>query len=208
MVFGSHDSHIYCTDTSGRLEWKVKVDSPVYSTPFVFHLPQHTQDLQEMVIHSDNSTHQTKCCQGNIIENFQDCDPHSECIQMTANNMDAVAGNYNNNSQPVLSMVGNEKCENLKQKQTRQSTTETIRFPETNVIEEHMDLVAVCSTRGTLYVLTLASGAVLKTHQFAGETFSSPVVLASEGGFVVVIGCRDDYVYCVRFSQQATIPRR
>ena len=203
MVFGSHDSHIYCTETSGRLQWKVKVDSPVYSTPFVFRLSQHKQDLREIVIHSESTGHRTKLCQDNITENPQNCDLHSECIHVTANNVDAVAGYYKNNSQ---SLVGDE-CENVKQKHTRQS--ETIIVPETNctdVVETHTDLVAVCSTRGMLYVLTLASGAVLGTHQFAGETFSSPVVLASEGSFIVVVGCRDDYVYCVRFSRQAMIP--
>ena len=157
-----------------------------------------------MVVHSESTEHRTNFCQDNRTENFQDCDSHSDCIHATANNTDAT--NYKNNSQSV----GDEKCEDVEQKHTRQSTTETIVVPETNcaeVVEAHTDLVAVCSTRGMLYVLTLASGAVLGTHQFAGEIFSSPIVLASEGGFVVVVGCRDDYVYCVRFSRQTMIPQ-
>ena len=161
-----------------------------------------------MVVHSKSTEHRTNFCQDNRTENFQDCDSHSEFIHTTANNVDAVAGYYKINSQ---SLFGDEKCENVKQKHTRLLITETIVVPETNcteVVEAHTDLVAVCSTRGTLYVLALSSGAVLGTHQFAGETFSSPVVLASGGGFVVVVGCRDDYVYCVRFSRQTMIPQR
>ena len=209
MAFGSHDSHIYCTDTNGRLQWKVKVDSPVYSTPFVFrfYLPQRTQDHREIVIHSESAAHRTKLCQDNRTENFQDCDSHSEFIHTTANNVHAVAGYYKNNSQ---SLVGDEKCENVEQKHTRQLITEMNSVPETNcadVVEAHTDLVAVCSTRGMLYVLTLATGAVLGIHQFEGEIFSSPVVLAIKGGFVVVVGCRDDYVYWVKFSRQAMIPQ-
>lgn len=57
-------------------------------------------------------------------------------------------------------------------------------------------VIVVITTNGTLYLLDTADGRVLKTFSFPGEVFSSPVVV---GGHVV-IGCRNDYLYCVELS--------
>ena len=34
VIFGSHDSSVYCVTNLGKLVWKIDVESPVYSTPF------------------------------------------------------------------------------------------------------------------------------------------------------------------------------
>ena len=99
---------------------------------------------------------------------------------------------------------------NIQQKQTeseKRLVAHTISIPETEStdIEEKpvtMDLVAVCSTRGILYIVTLTSGRVVKAHQFPGEMFSSPVVVTCDDGFDVIVGCRDDFVYCLKVTVQ------
>ncbi|KAM9831351.1 beta-alanine-activating enzyme [Neosynchiropus ocellatus] len=57
-------------------------------------------------------------------------------------------------------------------------------------------LVCVASTDGTLYVLDCEDGRMLTSHRLPGELFSSPVVYDGH----VVIGCRNDYVYCLKLS--------
>ncbi|KAM8890113.1 beta-alanine-activating enzyme [Synchiropus picturatus] len=64
-------------------------------------------------------------------------------------------------------------------------------------------LVCVASTDGTLYILDCEDGRLLTSHRLPGELFSSPVVYDGH----VVIGCRNDYVYCLKLdvtSHQAT----
>ena len=45
-------------------------------------------------------------------------------------------------------------------------------------------------------IFDLRSGEVLASCQLPGEVFSSPVVV----GDYLVVGCRDDYVYCLEIS--------
>ena len=53
LFTGSHDAHVYCWNRNWELLWKAKLDSQVYSTPFLYrrrlqddtinHQPQQTQ---------------------------------------------------------------------------------------------------------------------------------------------------------------------
>ena len=36
ILIGSHDHHLYCLDRNGKMMWKYGMNSPVYSTPFIF----------------------------------------------------------------------------------------------------------------------------------------------------------------------------
>lgn len=57
-------------------------------------------------------------------------------------------------------------------------------------------LVALASTDGTVCILDGEDGHMLISHTLPGELFSSPVVYNSS----VVVGCRNDYVYCLKLS--------
>lgn len=60
-------------------------------------------------------------------------------------------------------------------------------------------LVAVASTDGTLWVLDGEQGTLKASFLLPGELFSSPVVW----GHAIVVGCRNDYVYCLElFSRK------
>ncbi|XP_045140067.1 beta-alanine-activating enzyme isoform X2 [Echinops telfairi] len=54
-------------------------------------------------------------------------------------------------------------------------------------------LLAVASTDGKLWVLESKSGQLQSVYELPGEVFSSPVVWES----MLVIGCRNNYVYCL-----------
>lgn len=60
--------------------------------------------------------------------------------------------------------------------------------------------IACSNTSGNLRLLDFSNGRLLAETQLDGEVFSSPVVT----GQYVVIGCRDDYVYCFQLANQQT----
>ena len=53
--------------------------------------------------------------------------------------------------------------------------------------------VCVCSTAGFIYVVELLRGTIIGSHELPWDIFSSPVVVDN----CIVVGCRDDHVYCV-----------
>lgn len=57
-------------------------------------------------------------------------------------------------------------------------------------------LVAVASTDGTVWILDGQDGQTVASFTLPGELFSSPVVL----GHSLVVGCRNDYVYCLKLK--------
>lgn len=59
-------------------------------------------------------------------------------------------------------------------------------------------LVAVCSTDGKVWVLDGETGTLKATLSLPGELFSSPVVW----GHNLVVGCRNDYVYCLELTKK------
>ncbi|XP_026800246.3 beta-alanine-activating enzyme isoform X1 [Pangasianodon hypophthalmus] len=59
-------------------------------------------------------------------------------------------------------------------------------------------LVAVASTDGTLWVLDGEQGTLKASFFLPGELFSSPIVW----GHTIVVGCRNDYVYCLELTSR------
>ncbi|XP_077463975.1 beta-alanine-activating enzyme [Stigmatopora argus] len=57
-------------------------------------------------------------------------------------------------------------------------------------------LVGVASTDGTVYILDAEDGTEVCSRTLPGELFSSPAVR----GHSLVIGCRNDYVYCLQID--------
>lgn len=54
-------------------------------------------------------------------------------------------------------------------------------------------LLAAASTDGKLWILESKSGQLQSMYELPGEVFSSPVVWES----MLIIGCRNNYVYCL-----------
>ena len=62
--------------------------------------------------------------------------------------------------------------------------------------ETSRKLVVCASTKGKISILCCATGKCLGTVTLPGELFSSPVIVGDR----LVIGCRDDNVYCCKLS--------
>ncbi|XP_012721863.2 beta-alanine-activating enzyme [Fundulus heteroclitus] len=60
-------------------------------------------------------------------------------------------------------------------------------------------LVGLASTDGTVWILDARDGRVVASHALPGELFSSPVVWEQS----LVIGCRNDFVYCLNLTADA-----
>ena len=54
--------------------------------------------------------------------------------------------------------------------------------------------IVVVTTKGTVYFLAANDGRILNTFSLPGEVFSSPVIV----GRTIVVGCRNDYLYCFK----------
>lgn len=61
-------------------------------------------------------------------------------------------------------------------------------------------LVVVASTKGLLCVVDLLTGTRLCSISLPGEVFSSPICLPTESACLISIGCRDNYLYCLRLA--------
>ncbi|KAI4892535.1 hypothetical protein NFI96_024695 [Prochilodus magdalenae] len=61
-------------------------------------------------------------------------------------------------------------------------------------------LVAVASTDGTVWILDAEQGTLKASLSLPGELFSSPIVW----GQTLVVGCRNDYVYCLKLTGSTT----
>ncbi|KAM9357795.1 beta-alanine-activating enzyme [Symphorus nematophorus] len=65
-----------------------------------------------------------------------------------------------------------------------------------SVVGRRGALVALTSTDGTVWILDVEDGQMLASFTLPGELFSSPVVW----GQSLVVGCRNDYVYCLKLT--------
>lgn len=63
-------------------------------------------------------------------------------------------------------------------------------------------LVGLASTDGTVWVLDGRDGRLLASSTLTGELFSSPVVW----GRSLVLGCRNDFVYCLNLTVKDELP--
>ena len=62
-------------------------------------------------------------------------------------------------------------------------------------------VVFVANTKGLVCALDFVSGRLLASVLLPGEVFSSPVCYpVSDGGCLVLIGCRDNFLYCLKWS--------
>ena len=64
----------------------------------------------------------------------------------------------------------------------------------TSLVPSYLVCLCVCSTTGYIYMLDAANGGVLGTYKLSQDIFSSPVVVGDH----IVVGCRDDNVYCIQ----------
>ena len=53
-----------------------------------------------------------------------------------------------------------------------------------------------CTVNGNVFILDVATGRTLATTKLPGEIFSSPLIVGDR----IIMGCRDNYVYCLKIN--------
>lgn len=61
---------------------------------------------------------------------------------------------------------------------------------------ETVQALCVCSSAGGLYIVDERTGFILGSYRFPSSVFSSPVCYGNS----IVVGCRDNFVYCLDWS--------
>ena len=67
--------------------------------------------------------------------------------------------------------------------------------------QKNGSLTAICSIDGNIVLFDIQTGKLLAKHKLQGQVFSSPIMISHEGNIQVVVGCRDDYVYCLKVNE-------
>ncbi|XP_033631783.1 beta-alanine-activating enzyme-like isoform X3 [Asterias rubens] len=222
VVFGSVNGILYCLDHDGKQLWSFSTNAPIFSSPCVspsveddplsptLHVPHKSihHSAQDACIVFGSHDHYVYCVclttgklqwrhrmpstayaspfifRNHRLSNQRLSKNHHTCSKESAQSDCAV--------HPCLQYLGPEKAANYGQLSKEMPP----HLPTVSNGCMASLFVAVCSTEGSVMIFDLRSGEVLASCQLPGEVFSSPVVV----GDYLVVGCRDDYVYCLEIS--------
>ena len=56
-------------------------------------------------------------------------------------------------------------------------------------------VLAICATRGVVFLLAARDGTLLTQVGLDGECYSSPVLIPTRTGLKLLVGCRDDHLH-------------
>ncbi|XP_078684711.1 beta-alanine-activating enzyme-like isoform X2 [Branchiostoma floridae x Branchiostoma belcheri] len=196
IYVGCVDGELYCVDHRGNITWSFTTAGPIFSSPSLSS-SSSTCDLLEGqdVIVVGSHDHHVYCLtdQGHLRWKFETdsavyATPFVFYIHAGSTTVLDSLGILNRKQSPNTSHSPAPSVDAIAKVRTKKDSTTAV-----NTSQGH-PCVAVASTKGTLYILTLDSGSCLSSVTLPGEVFSSPVVW----GDLLVVGCRDDLVYGVK----------
>ncbi|XP_038948861.1 beta-alanine-activating enzyme isoform X2 [Rattus norvegicus] len=181
IYVGSHDQHAYALDIyEKKCVWKLKCEGALFSSPCLSLGPHHLYcaTLGGLLLAV------------NPVWRFSAGGPifSSPCI--SASEQDIYFGSHD----CFLYCCSTEGGLRWKFETTARVYSTPFAFP--NHLCGSGTLLAAASTDGKLWVLESQSGELRSVYELPGEVFSSPVVWES----MLVIGCRNNYIYCLDLS--------
>ncbi|XP_043369703.1 beta-alanine-activating enzyme isoform X3 [Dermochelys coriacea] len=180
VYIGSHDQHIYALDIYKKERvWKLHCEGgAVFSSPYLSILPDHlyVATLGGLLLAV------------NPVWQFSTSGPvfSSPCISSLIK-QEIYFGSHD-----CFIYCCNMEGNLLWKFETSSSVYATPFVFHSHDLESET-LLAATSTDGTVWVLNAKTGLVAGVEKLPGEVFSSPVVCGSK----LVVGCRNDYVYCL-----------
>ncbi|KAL4217924.1 hypothetical protein ACF0H5_022663 [Mactra antiquata] len=159
IVIGSHDECIYCISNTGEIRWKIKTDSPVYSSPFQSIVDLHCKNC---TVSMETKMKYDRHCHVNI----------SRCKTIKNSPTDLT--------ECTVASRHRSGCHD-------------------NTCSLPTSIVIVCSSKGTIYIIDITDGTLLYNYIIDGEIFSSPIIYDN----CIIIGSRDDYLYCFHLYLQS-----
>uniref|UniRef100_A0A3B1KH26 Aminoadipate-semialdehyde dehydrogenase n=1 Tax=Astyanax mexicanus TaxID=7994 RepID=A0A3B1KH26_ASTMX len=185
---------------SGHLFWKYSCDVPFFSSPSCSDSCVCIGSVNGLIIALSHS--------GDVLWNFLTDGPvfSSPCLAQMASITSLLAGPvaFDKSTSPVV-VCGSHDC--CVYGLNASDGSLLWRFQATGKVYSSpfvfdgsrwglRRLVAIASTDGTVWVLDGEQGTLKASLCLPGELFSSPVVWGTN----IVVGCRNDFVYCLKLS--------
>ncbi|XP_015281810.1 PREDICTED: acyl-CoA synthetase family member 4 isoform X2 [Gekko japonicus] len=224
LVFvGSHDQHVYALDIyKEECVWKLHTDAgAVFSSPCLNLLPHHlyiaTLGGLLLAVNPVTGSPIWKGVCGKPVFSSPHCNKDCVCVGCVDGNLYCFSHfgekvwQFSTNgpifSSPCLSSFAREVffgshdhftycCNREGDLMWKFETTSTVYatpFVFHSRDLEDKTLLAVISTDGRIWILNAKTGVVEGSGKLPGEVFSSPVVWGTK----LVVGCRNNYVYCL-----------
>lgn len=222
LYIGSHDQHAYAVDIYKRkCVWKLNCGGAVFSSPCLSLLPHHVYfaTLGGHLLAVNPATGNTvwkRCCGKPLFSSPRCClqyvcigcvDGRLLCFTHAGEQVWQFSASGPIFSSPCTSASEQEVffgshdgcvycCSTRGDLRWKFETTARVYatpFAFRRHSRSSAALLAAASTDGKLWILDSASGRLQDVYELPGEVFSSPVVWES----MLVIGCRNDYVYCL-----------
>ncbi|XP_006868111.1 PREDICTED: acyl-CoA synthetase family member 4 [Chrysochloris asiatica] len=222
LYIGSHDQHAYALDIYKKTcVWKLKCGGTVFSSPCLNLIPYHvyfaTLGGLLLAINPATGDRVWKRFCGKPLFSSPRCGLQYVCIGCVDGNLLCFTHFGEqvwqfSTSGPIFSSLCTSPseqeiffgshdsfiyCCNMKgHLQWKFETTSRV-YATPFTFQNHScsdeTLLAAASTDGKLWILESKSGQLQSVYELPGEVFSSPVVWES----ILVIGCRNNYVYCL-----------
>ncbi|NXF07920.1 ACSF4 enzyme, partial [Smithornis capensis] len=224
VYIGSHDQHVYALDIYKKAcIWKLHCEGgAVFSSPCLSSFPHHlyVATLGGLLLAVDPVTGSKiwKSLLGKPLFSSPHCNENYVCVGCVDGNLYCYTHSgkkvwqFSTNgpvfSSPCLSSLtkqeiffGSHDCfiyccnmeGNLLWKFEATSTVYGTPFIFQSSDLNNKILLAAVSTDGKVWILNAKSGTAEGVDKLPGEVFSSPVVWGTK----LVVGCRNDYVYCL-----------
>ncbi|KAF3825183.1 hypothetical protein GH733_005817 [Mirounga leonina] len=222
LYIGSHDQHAYALDIyKKKCVWKLKCGGTVFSSPCLSLIPQHlyvaTLGGHLLAINPATGNRVWKHSCGKPLFSSPRCCLQYVCIGCVDGNLLCFTHFGEqvwqfSTSEPIFSspcasaseqeiFFGSHDCFiyccNMKgHLQWKFETTSRVYATPFAFRYQEGDsgmLLAAASTDGKLWILDSKSGRLQSVYELPGEVFSSPVIWES----MLLIGCRNNYVYCL-----------
>ncbi|XP_006113560.2 beta-alanine-activating enzyme [Pelodiscus sinensis] len=227
FYIGSHDQHMYALDIYKKERvWKLHCEGgAVFSSPYLSLLPHHlyiaTLGGLLLAVNPDTGNKIWKSSCGKPLFSSPHCseqyvfigcvDGNVYCFSHSGEKVWQFSTHGPIFSSPCISSLtkqeiffGSHDCfvyccnmgGNLLWKFETTSSVYATPFVFHGHDLESETLLAVTSTDGKVWILNAKNGLVAGFDKLPGEVFSSPVVCGTK----LVVGCRNDYVYCLDLS--------
>ncbi|CAH1266967.1 AASDH [Branchiostoma lanceolatum] len=200
IYVGCVDGELYCVDHHGKVVWSFTTAGPIFSSPclsspsLLSHNLLDGQPASDVIVVGSHDRH-VYCVtdQGRLRWKFET----DSAVYATPFVFNLRGGSATVSDSNVSNWKQPSKLFQSEASVNSDSTTKVTANKDTMTAAkgpQGQTCVAVASTKGMLYILTLDSGSCLTSLRLPGEVFSSPVVW----GNLLVVGCRNDLVYGVK----------
>jgi outer membrane protein assembly factor BamB len=215
VLFTSHDEHLYCLDTSGKLRWKFKTDGPIYGSVAIAEgktflvgcdSQMHVLDVQAgkelRSVDLDGQTGATAAVRGDrlyvgTMKNEVRCIDWKKGETVWTYKPGRMAQAFYSSpavSDKVVVIGGRDNrvhcIDRVTGKSLWQMATEG-RVDSSPVIVDNRVIVGSQDSR--LYVLDLATGQQVQRVELDGPVTGSPVVVAEK----ILLGTQKGTLYCL-----------